>query len=153
MSDTVPTFALNVMILTFDSFYLIRNNDVAGSHDLEEFVKSGYWTQDDTKGGWTCARTVLVPEASAPILSLIEPPSAEAGQTVIDMILTGANFAGVCELVFGSTTYSATRVSDTEMSASGISAAEFAEATNVNVLVKCDGVASSSIMYPLTAPA
>ena len=59
MSDTTPNLALNTMILVFDTFYLIRDTDVAESFDLEEFVKSGYWVRDSAKGGWKCPRTSL----------------------------------------------------------------------------------------------
>jgi hypothetical protein len=64
MSDTVPNLALNVMILTFDTFYLIRDDDVANSTDLEEFLRSGYWTHDAAKGGWKCPRTPLFAPAA-----------------------------------------------------------------------------------------
>ena len=59
MSDEAPIFTLNAMMLTYDSFYLIRDVDVAGSTDLEEYVKSGGWTHDAAKQGWTSPRTPL----------------------------------------------------------------------------------------------
>lgn len=61
MSDTTPTFALNIMMLTFDTFYLIRDDDVQASKDTMEFVLSNptVWVHDATMRGYKCSRTAL----------------------------------------------------------------------------------------------
>lgn len=60
MPNETPIFALNALIMTYDDFYLIQDDIVGGSHEIEEFVKSNAdWVHDDVLKGYTMARVVL----------------------------------------------------------------------------------------------
>ena len=60
MPDTVPIFALNIMFLGFDTYYLVRQGDYDASTDVQEFVQSDpAWVQDPAKGGYVRPRTAL----------------------------------------------------------------------------------------------
>jgi hypothetical protein len=66
MADEVPLISLNIMFLTFDTFYLIRDDDVNASRDTLEFVLSDpTWFHDATKHGYTKPRVPLGPDENS----------------------------------------------------------------------------------------